>query len=550
MLHSSNCNLYTSFYDEQKEVRKSELIYCLEQNALNSQIDKIFVLLESGEPPIQNSKINYIPCNGKPTFKMFFDLINQVSSEQDVNVISNSDIFFDDSIVFVNNIRWKQDCYALSRWEINPDGSKGEQIQTRGDSQDVWVIKGTLRDFGYCDFYLARLGCDNRIAWEFKEAGYEVTNPSKHIYAWHNHASHIRNYDEVNRDCVPPPYLVQIMPCYLDAINIYSPAVKVEPKNREIIIGNGKIKLLHVGLSATGEPLNGLQKAFMKHFIYEEIYTGTPNLNEAMIAKVETFKPDIVFIQIQTDGYIWEQTIIDIKKTGAFIMNFTGDVRHPIPAWYYGLGKHIDLTLFTNMTDVEQMQKDGVKSDYLELGFDPEIYKPEGEIILSHPIVFMGNHYGNFPLSQTRWDMVEFLKARYNNRFGVYGNGWTRNNLFSVSGNYNESQLKEASVYRASRIAINISHFDYKRYSSDRLLRILGSGVFCLCKRYEDMPYINGTHLVTWDTFEELSGYIDYYLGNNTQRASIAKMGCDFVHANFSFENMILNIKALYDKYR
>lgn len=311
------------------------------------------------------------------------------------------------------------------------------------------------------------------------------------------------------------------------------------------------LKLLHVGLSATGEPLNGLQKAFIKHFIYEEIHTGTSNLNEAMLAKVAAFKPDIVFIQIQTEGHIWEQTIIDIKKSGAFVMNFTGDVRHPIPTWYYGLGQHLDLTLFTNMTDVEQMRMDGFKSDWLELGFDPEIYNPNGKILLSHPIVFMGNHYGNFPLSQLRYDMVHTMKSIFLNKFGVYGNGWPQiDNQTRVSGNYNNSQRDEAAIYRASHIAINISHFDYKKYSSDRLLRILGTGVFCLCKKYQDMPFVDGTHLVTWDSFPELEKLCNYYLINAGERKAIAKMGCDYVHANFTFENMVLNIKSLYDKYR
>lgn len=543
-------NLYTSFYDEKNKERKVELHYCLKMNVENVLIDCIYVLVESGVSTIKNSKIKYIPCEGRPTFKMFFDLINHVSSEEDINVITNSDIYFDDSISFVGSVRWKTDCYALSRWEINSDGSKGNQVQTRGDSQDVWIIKGTLRAFGYCEFPLAKLGCDNRIAWEFKEAGYEVTNPSKHIRAWHNHSSQIRNYDEVNRDCVPLPYLVQIMPSYLDNISIDWSLPKNEPQPREIAIDRNKLKLLHVGLSATGEPLNGLQKAFMKHFIYEEIYTGTPNLNEAMISKVETFKPDIVFIQIQTDGYIWEQTIIDIKKTGAFIMNFTGDVRYPIPAWYYGLGKHLDLTLFSNMTDVEKMILDGYRSDYLELGIDPEIYKPKGEFILSHPIVFMGNHYGNFPLSNTRYEMVKFMTKKYGHKFGVYGNGWPLDATVKVSGNYNDSQKNEASIYRASKIAINISHFDYKRYSSDRLLRIMGTGVFCLCKKYEDMPFEDGVHLRTWETFSQLEGLCEYYLKNINERLAIAKAGCDFVHANFIFESMIKNIKKLYDKHR
>lgn len=538
-------NLFISAYDEKNEVRKRELDQCLMNNISNEYIDVIFVLLAEGtKEPVQNRKVRYIESSQKPTFKDFFEIINLASGEEDINIISNSDIFFDESLCFLSSIG-NDECWALSRWEINADGNKGNQIQNRGDSQDVWIVKGKVKELTYCDFPLAKLGCDNRIAWEFQNAGYKVTNPSLHVRAWHNHVSEIRNYCEVVRDVVEPPYLVQIMPSYITA----NMAVTYLPYKDESN-PDGRIKLLHVGLSATGEPHNGLQKAFIKHFDYQEIYTGTPNINEAMLAKVAEFKPDIVFIQIQTDGYIWEQTIVDIKATGAFVLNFTGDVRHPIPTWYYGLGQHLDLTLFSNMTDVEQMRKDGYRSEYLEMGIDPEIYKPTGDIISSHPILFMGNHYGCFPLSNFRMEMVEYMKAKFGNRFGVYGNGWPQNNGLKVSGNYNDSQPNEAAIYRASKIAINVSHFNYKRYSSDRLLRILASGVMCLCYKYEDMPYKNGIHLKTWTTFEELETLCRHYLNNGNERAAIAKAGCDFVHSTFTFENMILNIRKLYDTYK
>ena len=209
-------NLFISSYDEQNKVRRKELMQCLLNNISNEYIDVIYILLAEGaSEPTQDRKVRYIESSQKPTFKDFFDIINLASTEEDINIISNSDIYFDDSLRHTIHVRWKYDCWALSRWEINADGSKGEQIQTRGDSQDVWIIRGKLREVGYCDFPLAKLGTDNRIAWELREAGYDVTNPSKSVFAWHNHSSEIRNYDSINRDCVPPPYLVRLMPCHL-----------------------------------------------------------------------------------------------------------------------------------------------------------------------------------------------------------------------------------------------------------------------------------------------------------------------------------------------
>ena len=46
---------------------------------------------------------------------------------------------------------------------------------------------------------------NNRIAYEFNEAGYKIMNPSKSIRALHVHSSNIKNYTK--EDTIPCPYL-------------------------------------------------------------------------------------------------------------------------------------------------------------------------------------------------------------------------------------------------------------------------------------------------------------------------------------------------------
>ena len=66
------------------------------------------------------------------------------------------------------------------------------------------------------DFYLGKLGCDNRIAWELKNVGYSLTNDCNLIQSVHVHETKKRNYKqtfvgskehEENKEVVPPPYL-------------------------------------------------------------------------------------------------------------------------------------------------------------------------------------------------------------------------------------------------------------------------------------------------------------------------------------------------------
>lgn len=306
------------------------------------------------------------------------------------------------------------------------------------------------------------------------------------------------------------------------------------------------MKILHVGLSATGTPLNGLQKALMKLGDYEEINTATKDLNAVMRDRSDSFRPDLVWIQIQTAGYISNETVIYLKKNGAKIINWSGDCRSPIPAWYLDLGMHIDLTAFSNMNDVDTLNSQGIRSEFLQIGYDPEIYTPVGGTMPMQEIVFMGNNLVNqFPLSKYRADMVAFLKETYGSQFNVYGSGWNNSN-----GSFNHNQRAESMVYRSCKIAINCSHFDYRRYTSDRMFRILGSGAFCLTKWYPEIEvdFVDGMHLSVWKDFDELKEKIDYYLYYERERNWIAENGHLKAIKKYRFDNMAQNIKELYER--
>jgi spore maturation protein CgeB len=315
-------------------------------------------------------------------------------------------------------------------------------------------------------------------------------------------------------------------------------------------INKNKYKILHIGLCASGQPYNALQMAFINNCMeYREVSAGDPQVNQKAVQIAETFFPDIVFIQVQNSGIINTSTVIKLKQLGAWVCNWTGDVRTPIPKFYYELGQHIDVTLFTNMTDVKEMRSNGYRADYLEIGFDQTIFNPKGQTSIQCPIIFMGNNYGNnaFPMSKFRVDMVGFMQEKFKKEFTVYGGNWNNS-----AGDLNNSQIEEATAYRGSKIAINVSHFEYERYSSDRLLRILGSGTpICLAKYYPGMEidFTDGVSLRTWETLHDLENLCKYYLDteNESERAEIANNGSKLAHQRFTFDCMIKNLLKLKD---
>lgn len=278
--------------------------------------------------------------------------------------------------------------------------------------------------------------------------------------------------------------------------------------------------------------------------MYWDWTSAKHDFNKSLIALVDGFKPDLVFMQVQTPNVISVETAKLLSKETK-IVNWTGDVRYPTPQWFIDIGRHIHLTLFTNMHDIEHVRKYGIKADYLQIGVPDKIFKPEGCGHVDAPeIVFFGNNIGGFPLSHYRADMVRKLRNTYGKRFGCYGINWGPG-IKSIT-----NQEEEASYYRSAKIAINLSHFDYPRYTSDRLLRAMGSGCFVLSHAYQDIEkeFENGKHLQTWSNFTELFEMIDFYLERKDEREKIAKAGCKHIHANHTWSNRINELmKMIYD---
>jgi hypothetical protein len=166
--------LFFNYYHDKNPERQKEIEYCLQKNRENPLLD--VVVIESEKTP---------------TYNFYFDRINQITGSDDINIICNSDIFFDDTIALASKLNSK-DMFALSRWDWYGEGTTPNHRALK-NSQDTWIIKGKVNNVNG-DFCLGVPFCDNRIAYEFNRAGYKVSNPSKSIKTYHFHNSGSRNY--------------------------------------------------------------------------------------------------------------------------------------------------------------------------------------------------------------------------------------------------------------------------------------------------------------------------------------------------------------------
>lgn len=310
-----------------------------------------------------------------------------------------------------------------------------------------------------------------------------------------------------------------------------------------------KPKILHLGLCVQPQPFNGLQTAFMRHSShYAELNTGDSMFNSRAVQMAMDMKPDIVFMQIQCAGVIHKSTVQVLRANGAFVVNWNGDVRDTVPGWMAQIGNDVNLSLFTNMRDVREMRAMNLPADWLEIGYDPEIYTPEGPVTQTADIVFFGNNAHSFPMSGFRNRMCQWMKAKFGDRFKVYGLHQ------GADGNFNHSQRDEAAAYRSAKIAINVSHYEIEKYTSDRMLRILGTGKpLCLAKRYPGIEdqFKDFVHFRLWDRLEELEALCHYYLdaSKESERAGIAASGQELISRTLTFDNMVQNLISLYNYY-
>ncbi len=505
--------LIIPFYLDKRKARRKEILNCLNYNLRNSLIDQVIAVCDSEVNLPYHKKLTVIDIGTRQKFSDLVNIGNSINPDG-LKMVANADIQFDFyGIESLKKIDYSGLVAALSRWDIQKKG-KAKHHNAK-DSQDFWVWSGILK--GNYKFEMGKGGIDNRVAYEIG-LNYNIVNPSNTIRTYHLHLSGIRNYKK--SELIPPPYL-RVPCCYFKLKKIK--------------------KVLHIGLNPNGQKeLGNMLKSFGKYeFIdwrRELAKSNIIELREYIVRKSNALKPDLIFMQLQTQDII---DPITASKLHGFVLNWTGDCRENIN-WLRNLGPYVDATCLTNETDTDQLRQEGINSWFLQIGFESKIFNPNGprlttkNTIWGYPdVVFMGNHYNaRFPLSQERYSITKRLHDTYGNRFLLCGQGW---NIPAI--NLMGQPKKEAMVYRSCKIAINSNHFIHKRFSSDRLHRIMGSGAFCLTRWYPgiEKDFIDGVHLKTFKNEDEMIYLINYYIENELERTEIAEAGCKLIHEKFTW---------------
>lgn len=111
-------------------------------------------------------------------------------------------VFTNEAIELINTIN-RNECFALTRWQMIDNYHENAELFDRIDSQDVWCFRGYPPKVN-ADFYMGVPGCDNSIAYLLHEAGVKLLNPSRTIRTYHYHISLKRTRNVLER--IPKPY--------------------------------------------------------------------------------------------------------------------------------------------------------------------------------------------------------------------------------------------------------------------------------------------------------------------------------------------------------
>jgi len=309
------------------------------------------------------------------------------------------------------------------------------------------------------------------------------------------------------------------------------------------------MKIFRIVLTGEEYPNYTITKSFNKIFdcvdtLYWNEIDSIHMVNSIVQARVKAIKYDAVFMQIQGAGIITVETAKILSEYSS-VFNWSGDVRTDI-TWYIEIAPYV-VTLFTNMTDVEKLKTLGFRAEYLQTGYDDEIYFNTCQIRYNN-IAFCGHHYGkaDFPLTQLRIDAVTELKRKILINFNLYGSGWKDIGIISEGTADNNW---EALLYNKSNLALSISHFDYSRYFSDRLLREMACGGCVLSHRFKDceLDFKDAEHIVYWDNIEDLIEKTNYYLSHPEEARVIGTSAAKYVFENYTwvkfaerFKNIII----------
>lgn len=116
--------------------------------------------------------------------------------------------------------------------------------------------------------------------------------------------------------------------------------------------------------------------------------------------------------------------------------------------------------------------------------------------------------------------------------------------LYPFVHNQRLSPAEASTLYRKTRINLNIHHPDFRTGACPRTFEILGNNNFELCdaRDFSCTSLVPGQHLAVYHDVGELEELLVYYLEHDKERIQIAKNGGEVVRNQYMFSHVIAEV--------
>lgn len=192
----------TSLYDENRDDRFIEYLYCIEQNIkvfdylvlfyennngkLYKELDRIYGHSEAWQ------KIIFVIYEDRPTFEFLFDTAD-IFFPGDIICVANADIAADESILQINDYIHEDAFWSISRHEVEvgtkvPEGLIMSQLGIPNTfSADMWVYEAPRKYRFKASFPIGSFYCDSFLNYYANLSPFKLHNPCLDLNIYHIH---------------------------------------------------------------------------------------------------------------------------------------------------------------------------------------------------------------------------------------------------------------------------------------------------------------------------------------------------------------------------
>ena len=288
--------------------------------------------------------------------------------------------------------------------------------------------------------------------------------------------------------------------------------------------------VLHLTLAAPGEPLVALTRALARfgpltRIAWTELcpQLGAERALREILAAAAAVRPGLIWMQVQGPGPLADAAYLRALRQAAGpqarLVTWTGDVTDHgagggitlrTAPWMLAMCEAVDLFTACHCDYPQALHDAGAAAScgFMQCGFDAELFNYRPQRLAQRGVdglVWLASRYPTLA-SGERDALARLLLRELPGRLTCYGGGWAEIIGEAAAGGIDP--VSSSYLYSHAPLALSISHSSVlRRYTSDRLMRIMASGGVGLVREFPDMQglgCLDGETCLVWRTPEEL----------------------------------------------